>query len=284
MASKVSKPNKLEPPLRSVSESLTRLLAIDGVSFMENTFITLHRKILQSSCFQDAELLKLWLWCLMRANHKDREIIHGGQLVRLKRGQFITGRYVATKELNMTTMKYRGRIALLAKMLQISLKVTNKYTIITVVNYDLYQTKGKKITNKQPTDNQQVTTSKEGKKVKKEEGNNITVIFQPDNFNDWYSQYPRKIGKKAAEKAFAKAIKDGVTIDQLNQGVEAYNQEISDAGTSTKFIKHPSTWLNQGCYDDDHGQIIHDKPGRDDKKPRSIFEIGDEVATRMGWE
>ena len=125
---------------------------------MENTFITLHRKILQSSCFQDAELLKLWLWCLMRANHKDREIIHGGQLVRLKRGQFITGRYVATKELNMTTMKYRGRIALLAKMLQISLKVTNKYTIITVVNYDLYQTKGKKITNKQPTDNQQITT------------------------------------------------------------------------------------------------------------------------------
>ena len=110
------------------------------------------------------------------------------------------------------------------------------------------------------------------------------TIVEVSGFNEWYDSYPRKIGKKAAEKAFNSAIKSGVTIEQLTQGVAAYNQEIKDAGTSTQFIKHPSTWLNQGCYDDDHAQIVHDNTGRDNKKPRSIFEIGDEVAARMGWE
>ena len=110
------------------------------------------------------------------------------------------------------------------------------------------------------------------------------TIVEESGFNEWYDSYPRKIGKKAAEKAFNSAIKSGVTIEQLTQGVAAYNQEIKDAGTPTKFIKHPSTWLNQGCYDDDHAQIVHDNTGRDNKKPRSIFEIGDEVAARMGWE
>ena len=111
-----------------------------------------------------------------------------------------------------------------------------------------------------------------------------STIVEVSGFNEWYDSYPRKIGKKAAEKAFNSAIKSGVTIEQLTQGVAAYNQEIKDAGTSTQYIKHPSTWLNQGCYDDDHAQIVHDNAGRDNKKPRSIFEIGDEVATRMGWE
>ncbi len=110
------------------------------------------------------------------------------------------------------------------------------------------------------------------------------TIVEDSGFNEWYDSYPRKIGKKAAEKAFNSAIKSGVTIEQLTQGVAAYNQEIKDAGTSTQYIKHPSTWLNQGCYDDDHAQIVHGNAGRDNKKPRSIFEIGDEVATRMGWE
>lgn len=124
----------------------------------DSTFITLHRKIINSACFNDAELLKVWIWCLVRANHKDREIVHAGQVIKLKRGDFITGRFEAIKELKTTTMKFRGRIALLEQLGQITRKVTNKYTIISVVNYDYYQGKDKKVTNKQPTNNQQTTT------------------------------------------------------------------------------------------------------------------------------
>lgn len=124
----------------------------------QNGFITLHRKLLQSSVFDDAELLKVWVWCLLRANHKDTEVVHSKQIIKLKRGQFITGRFKASEELRLSPMKFRQRLQLLGGLGQISIKSTNKYSIITVIKYGDYQDKGKKLTNKQPTNNQQTTT------------------------------------------------------------------------------------------------------------------------------
>lgn len=123
-----------------------------------NGFITLHRKLLTSSVFDDAELLKMWVWCLLRANHKDTEAVHANQIISLKRGQFVTGRFTASQELNITPQKLRSRLEILVRLRQIGIKSTNKYSIITVVNYDFYQTNEKDLTNKQPTNNQQITT------------------------------------------------------------------------------------------------------------------------------
>ena len=150
----------------------------------DSTFITLHRKIINSACFDDAELLKVWIWCLVRANHKDREIVHAGQVIKLKRGDFITGRFEATKELKITTMKFRGRIALLEQLGQITRKVTNKYTIISVVNYDYYQGKDKKVTNKQPTNNQQTTTDNNVNNVNNKLSETSSLPLKENNKND----------------------------------------------------------------------------------------------------
>ena len=117
----------------------------------DNTFISLHRKIIKSAVFSDGDLLKVWIWCLVRANHIDREVVQLGQVIQLSRGQFITGRFAAAEELQMTTDKYRSRIATLVKLGQICQKATNKYSIITVVNYSSYQDKPEKIPNKSPT-------------------------------------------------------------------------------------------------------------------------------------
>jgi len=95
----------------------------------------------------------------MKATHKEREFLHGGILVRLKSGQFITGRKVLTDELNSTEQKIRSRLALLEKMGNITIKTTNKYSVITVVKWEDYQTQRNEKTNKQPTNNQQITTN-----------------------------------------------------------------------------------------------------------------------------
>lgn len=151
---------------------------------MDESFITLHRKILKSACFDDAELFKLWVWCLLRANYKDREVVHAGQVVKLERGQFITGRFMAIKELNLSVKKYRTRIELLEKMGQISLKTANKYTIITVVNYDYYQTKEEKGANKRPTKGQQKATDNNINNI-----NNNTPPSGEENMNWKSNQY-----------------------------------------------------------------------------------------------
>lgn len=206
---------------------------------MDNTFITLHRKIIQSACFDDAELLKVWLWCLLRANYKDREVIHAGQVIQLHRGEFITGRFSATKELNMTAAKFRARIALLEKMGQISQKTTNKYSVIHVEKYNDYQTKEKEITNKKPTKNQQKTTD-----------NNINNINkqQVDLFNDFWREYPKKVGKAKAEQTWKKIDADPLVVIKALAKHKKTAQWTKDGG---QFIPNPATWLNQKRWEDE---------------------------------
>lgn len=67
-----------------------------------------------------------------------------------------------------------------------------------------------------------------------------------------YDAYPRKEGRKVAIESIRKAIKGGSLADHLLERTRLYA-----AATATwnehdrKFIPHPSTWFNQGRYDDD---------------------------------
>lgn len=70
-----------------------------------------------------------------------------------------------------------------------------------------------------------------------------------EEFDAFYASYPKKAGRKAAEKAWAKAIKDGVQPAVLIEASKRYAIERSTQ--DPKFTKHPATWLNQGCWDDE---------------------------------
>jgi hypothetical protein len=67
-------------------------------------------------------------------------------------------------------MQIRTSLDKLERTGEISKKVTNRYSIITVVKYCDYNDydleDNQQITNKQPTDNQQLTTNKNDKKKK----------------------------------------------------------------------------------------------------------------------
>lgn len=121
-------------------------------------FIVIHRQILHSSVFTDPIVLKTWMWCLLRANHKPTEIILGGQIIQLDRGQFVTGIHSACAELSLTPSVYRRAISALEGSGRIRKKSTNKFTIISIVKYDYFQSQDKKSTNKQQTNNKQKTT------------------------------------------------------------------------------------------------------------------------------
>jgi hypothetical protein len=77
-----------------------------------------------------------------------------------------------------------------------------------------------------------------------------------ESFNEFYSNYPKKVGKLAAMKAYEKALKlvDATTL--LHAAIQ-YSQ--ATRGKDPKFIPHPATWLNQGRWDDEqvktHGNI-----------------------------
>lgn len=72
------------------------------------------------------------------------------------------------------------------------------------------------------------------------------------SFEKFYSLYPRRINKLQASKSYLKALKLGVTDEQLINGVIEYQHWCDRNGTAREYICHPATWLNQGRWENDY--------------------------------
>ena len=112
---------------------------------MDNGWIKLHRKLLDSEIFASQIGLKIWLWCLMKASHKKRfipiKIGKGEAIVTIEKGSFIFGRHSAEKELNISGSTVYKWIKKLQDMGMINIKSDSHYSIITICNYEDYQKK-----------------------------------------------------------------------------------------------------------------------------------------------
>ena len=115
-----------------------------------NGFILLHRKLKQWGWYKDSVVKDLFLHLLLSASFKDFEWM-GRQL---KAGQLITGRKRLAEELDFTERQIRTALDKLKSTGEVTIETTNKYTIITVVNWEDYQGLDKiatsKTTNKRP--------------------------------------------------------------------------------------------------------------------------------------
>lgn len=120
---------------------------------------SLHRSILGSNIFANEKLLKVFIWCLMKATHADFIQLVGRQQVHLKPGQFVTGRSKAGSELNMPPSTAWDYLRILDDMETITISSNNKFSIVTVVNWEVYQVNNKKTDNKSTTDKQQINTN-----------------------------------------------------------------------------------------------------------------------------
>ena len=90
-----------------------------------------------------------------------------------------------------------------------------------------------------------------GKKMAETETETETYIGQKSDalFEDFWNAYPRKIAKKEAMKKFAKAVKDGVDPNTIIAGAKTYAASV--VGKEQKYVAHPTTWLNQGRWEDE---------------------------------
>lgn len=128
-------------------------------------WIKLHRKITKWEWYDDVKTLGLWVHILINANWEDKKW-HG---IIIHRGEFVTSQEHLCMETKLTRQQLRFSLLRLKATNNITSKTTNKYTLITVVNYDAYQDKLKceqpaKQPTEQPTNNQQTTITKEYKK------------------------------------------------------------------------------------------------------------------------
>lgn len=110
----------------------------------------------------------------------------------MPRGSFVTSIKQLSLELGLTSDEIRTALKHLIKTGEVTKQTTNKYTVITVSNYHLYQTVPKQIPNDSQTEPQQIPddpqtitklfpTIEEGNKGRKEEKKN-TPLKSPRGF------------------------------------------------------------------------------------------------------
>lgn len=133
---------------------------------MEGKFF-IARSLFDSWIFADASTLKIWIWLIGKARHKkgfiSLQIGKGNRVVELKRGQLIYGRKKAADTLCLDGQFIYRKLKEFEKKEMIIIKSNSQYSIITICNYDSYQSQkndreqpmnNQRTTNEQPTNNQ----------------------------------------------------------------------------------------------------------------------------------
>lgn len=72
----------------------------------------------------------------------------------------------------------------------------------------------------------------------------------PDDFEEFWRTYPRREDKKKAFTVWQKALKGGATADEIIAGAVRYAKYR--AGEPEQYTKHPSTWLNGDCWENEY--------------------------------
>ena len=114
---------------------------------METGWIKLYREIKHSPVFKNPYIYKVWSWCLFSASSKPYDTVVGSQAIHLEPGQFVFGLLKAADELDIPKSSLHRYLKKLEDWECISIKPTNKYSIITIINWKRYQGNGKKVGN-----------------------------------------------------------------------------------------------------------------------------------------
>ena len=135
----------------------------------ENGYIKLHRSILKWEWWNDDATLKVFLYLLMNANWEDSRY----RGFDVPRGSLVTGRKKIAEECHLSEKNVRTAINHLKSTNEVAIKTTNKFSIVTIVNWEKYQCEdsesanktANKVANKWPTSGH----IKEYKEVKNKE-------------------------------------------------------------------------------------------------------------------
>lgn len=209
----------------------------------ESGYIPLFRKSLYSQAFQDADLWKIWCWCLLRASYQEHYVSlrtgRGFTQVKLKEGQLIYGRHSAAKELHMKSSTVRNKIEKLRNMGNLDIRPDTHFSILTVCKWSTYRELmfGKRQATGQPKDNQRTHTIRVNKGNKDIKEDTSLFIYEH------YAQTIKPGTKEDAIKNINKLLKTGVNKEDLISRINAYKKQLT--AKPTEYLIHANNFFGE---------------------------------------
>lgn len=228
-------------------------------------WVKLHRQLLNSRVFANESLLKVWIYCLLKANHDQyfAPVSSGkGEIeVEIKPGQFVFGRNKASHELGMNPNSVYKRIKKLEKLKNITIQSNNQYSVITICKWDTYQKKDKdkgqpnyQLSNNQVTSKEQLSNTYKNEKNEKNEKKNtppnpLKGEFDEfiNHFNEIFNRTGNKKfrGTKSVQRQFNARRKEGFALEEIKAAVvnlkqDDWHKKQGYANATPEYLTRPS--------------------------------------------
>ena len=197
--------------------------------------ILVDRNLEDDPIFDNPKILKVWMWCLMRANHSPASVLIGNQYVYVKRGQFITGRKEAGKALKMPESTVRNYFDFLAcrrsykyrlqqnPITLLDIQPHKLFSIITVKYYDDLQRFGQAFGQRKDTTNNEDNDLKKRDSLREEDKDKVRDSLSLDDI-----RREIKKGESILRSAKQKKEPNQLFIDAITYGIEQLKEKLKE--------------------------------------------------------
>lgn len=213
---------------------------------MDGNYIKLSRGLLEWEWYTDINTTRLFIHMLLKANWKDGNF----KGTTVPRGSFVSSIGKLSSETGLTEREIRTAISHLKTTGEVTSKTTNRFTVFTVVKYDLYQTNDKQNVSQEPVKRQPndiLTTTIEEKKEGKK-GRNTPPVSPVERFADFAAAYPKKCTGYLVETEYCDAVLAGVPEEDLIRAAKNYAVVCRREKTAERYIKKPENWLRENLF------------------------------------
>ena len=181
-------------------------------------WIKTHRSITEWEWYKKPFMFHLFSHLLLKANHSDKR----WQGIEVKRGQLITSRKSLSFQTGIPEQTTRTCLNRLKSTNELTIRSTKHYSLITIVNFELYQSKEKNqptdqptdapAINQQPTNDQPTTNHKQEWEEWKEVYSDKSILDFSEKFIEWSE---KEHGNQAPEQTLSLLKNSCDSVDKL---------------------------------------------------------------------
>lgn len=253
---------------------------------MGKRYIKLYEQIVNWEWYRNTNTFRIFVHLLLKANYADTQF-EGREI---KRGQIVTSISSLVRETGLSTKEVRVALDHLVRTGEMASQSFNKYRIITISKYNDYQSEGNQkgkqtasetamryepnaaskgqATSKHTVGVNEIDISKTASKRQasgqanwQQYKNSIEPIEDhkktpsestpPDGFDQFWSAYPRHVGKAEAKKAFDKLKPDVELLGNMLDAIERQKASSQWQRDDGQYIPYPATWINKKRWEDE---------------------------------
>lgn len=207
------------------------------------------RKMEDWEWYKTPHMRHLFEHLILKANHKE----NSWQGINIKRGQLLTSLKSLSQQTGISIKSVRTCLRRLKNTGEIIEKSTNRFRLITICNYDIYQAEGQATGKQRASNGQQTTMYKQCNNLKKKDlfkNKDMFEVSYKKQFEEARKIYKgTKRGLDTEFNNFTKKHKNWRNIIPLLK--PAILKQIEWRKQDKRYWKNFQTWINNSCWEEE---------------------------------